>query len=79
MTAGHKIKTLMEACSPTAAALLNPEMQFFPCRYRWHNRLLGILEESTVIIGVDAEAALQSFKSKNRHLLEAWIPNKEVA
>lgn len=65
--------TLLEAISPTAAALVDPDIHFFSVRYYWHSKVLGELCGNTVIFGADAEAALKSFLSKHRHLSRAEI------
>ena len=70
--------SLLEALSPTTAALLDPEMHFFTVTYEWQCPPLGALRNSTVIWGVDAEAALKSFRSKHPHLTGAWITTKEA-
>lgn len=56
------------------AALLDEEIQFFNCRYKWNDGTFGELTGSTVITGIDAQAALASFRSKNRHITNAWVP-----
>ncbi len=67
------MKTLLDAISPTAQALIDPDVHFYPCTYSWNHRLLGELRGSTVITGTDEEAALKSFRSKHPNLTGAWI------
>jgi hypothetical protein len=65
--------SILEAISPTARELLGQE--FFPVSYTWNDRHLGELAGSSVITGVDADAALKSFRSKHPHLTSARIVN----
>lgn len=60
--------TLLEAISPTAAALVDPDIHFFAVRYFWRSPVLGELCGNTVIFGADAQAAVDSFRSKHKHL-----------
>lgn len=65
--------TLLEALSPTTAALLNPDVHFFTITYTFTAPILGELQNSAVIYGADAEAALASFRSKNPKVTAAWV------
>jgi hypothetical protein len=67
------MKSLLQAISPTAAALLDPDVYFFTVTYWWNDPLLGELRNSTIITGSDAEAALKHFLSLHRHLAGARI------
>ena len=68
--------SILEAISPTARELLSSgEVRFFSCTYTWLDPVFGELTGYTVIMGVDAEAALQHFRSQNVHLTSATITN----
>jgi hypothetical protein len=70
--------TLLEALSPTTAALLNPDVHFFSITYTFNAPLLGELQNSAVIYGVDEQAALASFRSKNPKVTRAWVSKEKT-
>ena len=47
--------------------------RLFCVGYTWTDKHLGELNGHTVVNAVDAEAAVKSFRSKNRHVTDAWI------
>ena len=67
--------SLLEAISPTANALLNSagELGFHVIGYAWHDPLLGDLEDSSVMIACDAQAAIAHLKSIKPHLTRIWV------
>ena len=65
--------SLLEAISPTAAQLLAGGQSVFAVGYTWHDAACGELEGRTVVFACDADAAVQSFRSKHRHLSNAWV------
>ena len=67
---------LLEAISPTARELL--AANFFPVGYTWNAPGFGELQGTTVVTGSDPESALQSFRSKNQHLTDAWIISRDA-
>ena len=67
--------TLLEAISPTARELL--AVNLFPVEYTWNDPVFGELTGHTVVTGADANAALQSFRSKHRNVTKAWIIKEE--
>ena len=70
------MRSALEAISPTSRLLLQVESgaaDVFSIGYAWTDKLLGELEGHTVVIALDAEAALASFRSQNRHIIRAWI------
>lgn len=67
------MSAFLKALLPMHAALIEPEVQFFPCSYTWNDPQFGELAGHTVITGVDADAALKHFRSKHPHLTSATI------
>ena len=65
--------SLLEAISPTAAQLLAEGQEIFAIGYAWHDAVLGDLEGGTVVFALDAAAAVQSFRSRHRHITKAWV------
>ena len=64
------MKSLLEAVSPTSAALLGAEL--FSIGYAWYDQVLGELQGHTVLLGVDYEAAVGNFKSRHPHVTRVW-------
>ena len=63
--------SILEAISPTSRELLGAEV--FAIGYTWNDPALGELQASTVVFSTDAQMALASFRSRNRHVTNAWI------
>ena len=41
--------------------------------YAWQDQIFGELTGDTVVSACDAQAALESFRSRNPHITRAWI------
>ena len=63
--------SLLEAISPTSAALLNT--QFFAVGYAWTDKTFGELTGHTVTDACDEETALARFRRQHPHITRAWI------
>lgn len=65
---------ILQTVSPTPA-----ELGFFPVGYAWKDPILGELENTSVMIACDADAAVAHLKSLHPHLTRVWAINRKEA